>query len=1008
MAFLKKFLNGGDLKPNNRVYQVENGIPKVPSDNYGIPKTSALHEITVTDENGESKLEFSTKKNGALGSDDDSTGTLAKGDGEKFEGFGWITGVFMRCVLCIFGATLFLRMSWIAGQGGILLGLCVILLSCLVVIITAVSMSAIATNGEVKNGGLYYLVSRSLGPEYGGAIGLIFYLANTVNASMNCVGLAEAIVDILNGYDIKLVDGGTNDIRIYGLAICLALQMIIFIGTEFENKTQILLMVSIVVSIISHFIGTLLPLSPDQINAGITGFSWKVFTMNMMPDFREGITFVTIFGVYFPAMTGIMGGANMSGDLKDPSKSIPKGTMWAIAATTVTYSWCMLVTAGTTVRDASGTGPPQFDNVTHDFIEPACRATESCKYGLANDYQVMKVQGAWPPLIIVGIFATTLSSASGCLIGAPRVFQALCADKLFPFIEFFAKGHGKSNDPFRGYFLTFFLAAAIICIGNLNAIAEMITNFFLAAFAITNFACFDATLSRAPGFRPGFKYYDKWLSLFGAFLCVGLMFVISWITSLVTLIIFGVLFLYIKHNKSHINWGSSTEANRYRKALNGLVKVTRQADHVKNYRPQLLVLTGNPSARHALVDFANSITKGENLLLCGHVIPCMTSVTTTTCIKKLAYRFTDWMYENKIKGFYGAVGNPSLRVGVQTLLQTVGLGKMQPNIITLGYKKRWVEDALNDIDVYRDYTGVIFDAFEADMAVCVIRNGNDGFDHSALSTTEMDSLSSTLLDLFSDKNSMLSDDLSRGVVPRLSRPRASGALRRMSNPSMMRLNTLSIPKSPSGRSVSEECSSSPTGKQETHSKPLNIYRAKFKGGFVDVWWLFDDGGLILLLAYLLTHRHTFLEDCKLRFFAIIDESEDPERKKEKVEKSLKKFRINYSEVIVIVNEGKDIYEETSEEFNEILEELNRPDRKPLISEDILAETKSETQAFLKLREHLLQYSMMSNFVIMTLPVAAQKIILSPLYMLWLELLTKDMPPTLFVRGNQASVITYYS
>lgn len=311
-----------------------------------------------------------------------------------------------------------------------------------------------------------------------------------------------------------------------------------------------LLLVSITVSILSHFVGTFLPLTEEQINAGITGYSWQVLWTNMMPDFRNDVTFITTFGVYFPAMTGIMGGANMSGDLKDPSKSIPKGTMWAIVVTTLAYAHCMLTTAATTVRDATGFSPPMFDNITNAFIPPPCRANNSCQYGLANDYQVMKMQGAWPPLIVVGIVATTLSSASGCLIGAPRVFQALCADKLFPFIEFFAKGHGKNNDPFRAYFLTFGIATAVICIGELNAIAEMITNFFLAAFAITNFACFDATLAQAPGFRPGFKYYNKWLSLFGAFLCIAIMFVLSTVMSLITLCIFGLLFLFIKHNKS--------------------------------------------------------------------------------------------------------------------------------------------------------------------------------------------------------------------------------------------------------------------------------------------------------------------------------------------------------------------------------------------------------------------------------------------------------------------------
>uniref|UniRef100_A0A914QPD9 Solute carrier family 12 member 3 n=1 Tax=Panagrolaimus davidi TaxID=227884 RepID=A0A914QPD9_9BILA len=538
-----------------------------------------------------------------------------------FEGFGWITtGVLIRCILCIFGATLFLRMSWIAGQSGIVFGFGVILLSCIVVLLTAISMSAIATNGEIKNGGCYYLVSRSLGPEYGGAIGLIFYIANTINASMNCVGLAEALRDILKEYDFYLIDGGINDIRIYAIVVCLILQLIIFIGTEFENKTQLLLMVTIVISIFSHSVGTFLPLSKEQIQKGVTGYSLRTFYDNLYPDYRNDISFISTFGVYFPAMTGIMGGANMSGDLKDPSKSIPKGTMWAIAITTFTYAWAMITTAATAVRDSTGFDAPEYDEFGH-FIPPLCRLNNTCPYGLANDMQLMKLQSIWPPLIIVGIFATTLSSASGCLIGAPRVFQALCADKLYPGISYFAKGQGKNNDPFRAYILTWTIASAVILIGDLNVIAEVITNFFLAAFALTNFACFDATSAKSPGFRPGFKYYNSWLSLLGSVLCVTIMFVLSWIISLATFIIFALLFLFIKHNKSHINWGTSTEANRYRKALSGLIKVSRQTAHVKTYRPQLLVLTGNLIARQALVDFSNSITKGTNLLVCGHVIP---------------------------------------------------------------------------------------------------------------------------------------------------------------------------------------------------------------------------------------------------------------------------------------------------------------------------------------------------------------------------------------------------
>nr|CAD2122133.1 unnamed protein product [Meloidogyne enterolobii] len=340
-----------------------------------------------------------------------------------------------------------------------------------------------------------------------------------------------------------------------------------------------------------------------------------------------------------------MAGANMSGDLRDPSKSIPKGTFCAIGITTLAYGWCMVITALTTVRDATGNSLPEFDKHLNRFIPPECRLNDTCRFGLANDYQVMTLQGAWEPLIFVGVFATSLSSVSGCLIGAPRIFQALCGDKLFPFIHPFAKGNGKNNDPFRAYFLTLLIALSVIMIGELNPIADLISNFFLAAFAITNFACFDASIAKSPGFRPGFRFYNKWLSLFGSILCVCIMFMLNWLTSLVTFFVFFLLFVFIKYNKSHINWGTSTDANRYRRALNSLLKISRTEDHVKNYRPQLLVLTGNPVARQALVDFAYCISNGRSLLLCGHVTPHQSSVQATDLIRKLNNRLENIFFK---------------------------------------------------------------------------------------------------------------------------------------------------------------------------------------------------------------------------------------------------------------------------------------------------------------------------------------------------------------------------
>uniref|UniRef100_A0A0K0FNR5 Solute carrier family 12 member 3 n=1 Tax=Strongyloides venezuelensis TaxID=75913 RepID=A0A0K0FNR5_STRVS len=926
---------------------------------------------------------------------------------KKFEGFGWVKGVLIRCILCILGATLYLRMSWIAGQAGILLGIAVILLSLLVVVITTVSMSAIATNGEIKNGGCYYLISRSLGPEFGGSIGLILYIANTVNGAMNCVGLAESIVFLLKDYNFSLIDGGINDIRIYALATCVFLQGIIFIGTEFENKTQIILLVIIISSIISHTVGAFIPVSLYQLNHGITGISWKVISDNLWPDFRNGNSFITVFGVYFPAMTGIMAGANMSGDLKDASKSIPIGTMTAIAATTGIYSWSMLLSAVASVRDSDGVTPPMYSNITGQFIPPPCRLDNSCKFGLANDYQIPLAQAAFGPLIIAGILASTFSSASGCLIGAPRIFQALCQDDLFPGLSIFGKGKGPTNEPYPAYFLTFFLTCCINLIGDLNVISEIITNFFLAAFAITNFACFDSTASHAPGFRPGFKYYNKWLSLFGSILCLCLMFVLSWITSLITLFIFAVLYLYLKHSAVNINWGSSTEANRYRKALMELLKLSRLEEHVKNYRPQMLVLTGNPAARQCLVDFSYCISSGQNLMICGHVVPYESSVSATECIRHLNVRMTDWLREQKRKAFYCGVANKSLRNGVQGLLQTVGLGKMQPNILMLGFKTNWLKSVCRDDEKYmvQEYLGVILDAFDSNMSICIFRNGSDKLDHSMSMTGVADNL---LLQLPEVNNtaigSGLLDDYLRGVAVEEKRP-VAGTIPRKSYTKLRSVNSvinLSTHVKKASNVIYSGNSRTNLGKK---------FRCKIRDGDIDVWWLNDDGGLTLLIPYLIAvNMNSYLHGANIRIFIICGDNQDPRETKDQMEKMLKKFRIGFTDVIVLVEQETDLYRETVDEYNGFMEILNPPStpEKHVIDGKLLQKYDKKTRQQLRLRELLLEHSAASHLVIVTLPIAHESVIMSPLYMLWLELLTKDMPPTLLVRGNHSSVLTFIS
>lgn len=181
---------------------------------------------------------------------------------------------------------------------------------------------------------------------------------------------------------------------------------------------------------------------------------------NFKADYRRhnGIenNFFTVFAIFFPAATGILAGANISGDLKDPQKSIPKGTLLAIAITSTSYVLMAFMAGATVARDATG-NVTQMANGSWEFLD--C-VSDECKYGLHNSFQVIQLVSLFGPLIFAGCFAATLSSALASLVSAPKVFQALCKDRLYPKIEWFAKGYGKNDEPVRGYILTFVIAVA--------------------------------------------------------------------------------------------------------------------------------------------------------------------------------------------------------------------------------------------------------------------------------------------------------------------------------------------------------------------------------------------------------------------------------------------------------------------------------------------------------------------------------------------------------------------
>ncbi|XP_029282087.1 LOW QUALITY PROTEIN: solute carrier family 12 member 3-like, partial [Cottoperca gobio] len=461
-------------------------------------------------------------------------------------------------------------------------------------VITGLSTSAIATNGKVKAGGTYFLISRSLVPELGGSIGLIFAFANAATVVMHTVGFAETVTDLMSENGV-MVDR-TNDIRIIGITtVTCLLYSISMAGMAWESKhfaqaepsdrcvvadvTMLSLMLLQNPSVSVHTFNSVnrsLPVVVPFIDR-IAASSSVILKSGVIPRTNasnwavwqgpEG-SFFGMFSIFFPSATGILAGANISGDLKNPIAAIPKGTLTAIFWTTISYLIISATIGSCVVCDASGLLNDTLlpSSSSEDCVGLACQYgwdftecinNNTCTYSISNYYQTMSMVSAFTPLITAGIFGATLSSALECLVSAPEVFQCLCKDKLYPLISFFGKGYGKNDEALRAYLLTYIIAACLIFIAELNTIAPIISNFYLCSYSLINFSCFHASITNSPCWHPFFRFYSKWLSLLGSECCLVIMFLLSWWAALIA---FGIVFFllgYTLYKKPAINWGST-------------------------------------------------------------------------------------------------------------------------------------------------------------------------------------------------------------------------------------------------------------------------------------------------------------------------------------------------------------------------------------------------------------------------------------------------------------------
>jgi amino acid transporter len=232
---------------------------------------------------------------------------------EEVRRLGTFGGVFVPNVLTILGVIMFLRAGWVVGNAGLAGALLILLVANSITLLTTLSLSAVATNTRVGVGGAYFLVARSLGLELGGSIGVPLYLAQAVSVAFYLVGFSESLLLLFPETDARLASS-------VGLGVFF---VIAWFGAGWAVKTQYVILAVLAMSLVSFFSGYT-PISD--------------FSANLPAAYLPAHSFWTVFAIFFPAVTGIMAGVSMSGDLRAPAKSIPRGTLAAVILTFVIYA----------------------------------------------------------------------------------------------------------------------------------------------------------------------------------------------------------------------------------------------------------------------------------------------------------------------------------------------------------------------------------------------------------------------------------------------------------------------------------------------------------------------------------------------------------------------------------------------------------------------------------------------------------------------------------------------
>ncbi len=542
--------------------------------------------------------------------------------------FGTFAGVFTPSILTILGVIMYMRLGWVVGNSGLLGAIAIIVIAHIIAVTTGLSISSVATDKKIGAGGIYYVLSRSMGIPIGGSIGIAIFIGTAFSISLYLIGFSESF----NSYfDLGM---STNDFRITATIALLALALLALISTSVALKAQFFILAAIVISLVSIFFGTT-EFAPESVN--------------LIPS-EGSVPLEMVFAIFFPAVTGFTAGIAMSGDLEDPKRSIPMGTLMAIGVGLVVYLILAVFLAFS--------------------VEPAL---------LKSDYNIL-IKIAWfAPAVVAGIWGATLSSAIGGILGGPRILQAMSIDLVTP--KIFGKGKGINNEPVNALLCVFVIAEIGILIGELDVIARLVSMFYLTAYGFINICYFLESWAN-PDFQPSFKI-KRSIGLIGFIACFAVMFKLDMLAMLGALAVIGALYFGLQRKEVKLQsndvWRSVWE-NIVNK---GLRQIDGNSEGNSNWNPNIILFSGQSDHQRYLLELGKTVSGRTGIVTNFKLIVDRNNDKPL----KRTEQVVEGQDFKELGIFARQLKVSNIYEGITNIASTFGFSGVEPNTIMMGWPK---------------------------------------------------------------------------------------------------------------------------------------------------------------------------------------------------------------------------------------------------------------------------------------------------------------------------------